>query len=103
MNKFFLVVRVVVLLALLLLLAATFWGIANRDSTHADPTTVEAYEEYQRSKPAGYTSVLLIGLVVVGIFVVLASMFFEYHQLRKGTPRMADRTPREVRRKTDWR
>ncbi|MBN2027000.1 MAG: hypothetical protein JW854_09625 [Actinobacteria bacterium] len=85
MNKFFLVVRIVVLVALLFLLAAVFWGVANRDSTQASDGTVEVYEQYQRSKPAGYTSILLIALVVLGIFVVLASIFFEYHQVRRGT------------------
>jgi hypothetical protein len=103
MNRFFLVVRIVVLLALLFLLAAVFWGVANRESTHADSGTAEIYEEYQKSKPAGYTSYLLIGLVVVGIFVVLASIFFEYHQLRKGTPRVVSRDAREEGRKTEWK
>ena len=85
----------IVLAALLLLLAATFWGIANRESTQADDGVAQAYEEYQRSKPAGYTSILLVGLVVAGIFVVLASMFFEYHQVRKGTPRAGSPPPQE--------
>ncbi|MEW6554359.1 MAG: hypothetical protein AB1384_08750 [Actinomycetota bacterium] len=96
-------VRVVVLLALLLLLVATFWGIANRESTQADDGVAQAYEEYQRSKPAGYTSILLVGLVVAGIFVVLASIFFEYHQVRKGTPRAGARPPDEEEpRKQSW-
>ena len=94
MNKFFLVVRIVVLVALLFLLAAVFWGVANRDSTQASDGTVEVYEQYQRSKPAGYTSILLIALVVLGIFVVLASIFFEYHQVRKGA-RQAVPTPEQ--------
>lgn len=102
MNKFFLTVRIVVLVALLILLAAVFWGVANRESTHADDNVAESYEEYQRSKPAGYTSILLIALVVVGIFVTLASLFFEYHQIRKGTPRMSSRAPQEEKRMTDW-
>jgi RsiW-degrading membrane proteinase PrsW (M82 family) len=95
MSKFFLVVRIVVLLALFFLLAATFWGLANRESTQADDGVAEKYEEYQRSKPASYTSYLLIGLVVIGIFVVLASIFFEYHQLRRGTPLAAPLPTRE--------
>jgi len=103
MSKFFLAVRAVVLLALLLLLVATFWGIANRESTQADDGVAKAYEEYQRSKPAGYTSILLVGLVVVGIFIVLASIFFEYHQVRKGTPRAGALPPDEEEpRKQSW-
>ena len=102
MNKFFLTVRIIVLVALLILLAAVFWGVANRESTHADDNVAEAYEEYQRSMPAGYTSILLIALVEVGVFVALASVFFADHQLRKGTPRMAARIPREENQKTDW-
>ena len=102
MNKFFLIVRIIVLAALLFLLAATFWGVANRESTQADSTTVENYEQYQRAKPAGYTSILLIGLVVVGIFVVLASIFFEYHQVRKGTPRAVSSIQQEDERKSRW-
>ncbi len=98
MNKFFLVVRIIVLLALLFLLAAVFWGVANRESSHASDSTVDTYEQYQRSKPAGYTSILLIALVVVGIFVVLASIFFEYHQLRKGTPRATPGSTRDIPR-----
>ena len=95
MSKFFLAVRIVVLAALLLLLVATFWGIANRESTEANDGVAEAYQEYQRSRPASYTSILLVGLVVVGIFVVLASIFFEYHQVRKGTPRAVSPPPPE--------
>jgi ABC-type Fe3+ transport system permease subunit len=102
MNKFFLAIRIVVLVALLFLLVATFWGVANRESTQANDGVAERYQEYQRSKPAGYTSALLIGLVVAGIFVVLASIFFEYHQLRKGTPRAVARPPQEEERKTEW-
>ncbi len=103
MNKFFLVVRIVVLVALLFLLAAVFWGVANRESTEADDGSADLYEQYQRSRPAGYTSILLIALVVLGIFVVLASIFFEYHQIRKGTPRAASPPSQEEGRKTDWR
>ena len=103
MNKFFLTVRIVVLVALLLLLVATFWGVANREKTHADDGMAEKYQEYQRSKPAGYTSILLISLVVVGIFVVLASIFFEYHQVRKGTPQAVAGPPHEKEGKQDWR
>jgi RsiW-degrading membrane proteinase PrsW (M82 family) len=84
MNKFFLVVRAVLLVALLFLLASVFWGLANRESTEAHDGT-ELYERYQKSKPAGYTSVLLIVLVVLGIFIVLLSTFFEYHQYRRGS------------------
>ena len=86
MSKFFLVVRIVLLVALLVLLAAVFWGIANRESTQAHDGT-EVYERYQRNKPAGYTSVLLISLVVLGIFIVLVSIFFEYHETRKDSRR----------------
>ena len=103
MNKFFLVVRVIVLAALLFLLAATFWGVANHESTQADSVTVETYEQYQRSKPAGYTSILLISLVVVGIFAVLASIFFEYHQVRKGTPRALSHPTQEDKPRRGWR
>ncbi len=84
MNKFFLALRIVVLLLLLFLLAATFWGIANRESTIAGPSSAGSYEEYQRLMPAGYISILLIALVVAGIFITLASIFFEYHRLRRG-------------------
>jgi len=106
MNKFFLVVRIIVLLALLFLLAAVFWGVANRESTQASDGTSDTYEEYQRTKPAGCTSILLIALVVLGIFVVLASIVFEYHQVRKGTPRAAPSASQEDERgqtrKSDW-
>ncbi|RJP33758.1 MAG: hypothetical protein C4536_03760 [Actinobacteria bacterium] len=101
MNKFFLVVRIIVLVALLFLLAAVFWGLANRESTQASNGTVETYEQYQRSKPAGYTSILLIALVVLGIIVVLASIFFEYHQVRKGVSQSASRAPLEDGRKRE--
>jgi ABC-type Fe3+ transport system permease subunit len=101
MNKFFLVVRIVVLVALLFLLAAVFWGVANRDSTQASDGSAEVYEQYQRSKPAGYTSILLIALVVLGIFVVLASIFFEYHQVRKGTQRTVSSSREEEARKQE--
>jgi len=103
MNKFFLVVRIVVLVALLFLLAAVFWGVANRDSTQASDGTAEVYEQYQRSKPAGYTSILLIAMVVLGIFVVLASIFFEYHQVRKGTQRTVPGSRQEEREQEDIR
>ncbi len=103
MNKFFLVVRIVILLALLFLLAAVFWGVANRESTEAGEVTDQAYEQYQRSKPAGYTSILLIGMVVLGIFVVLASIFFEYHQVRKGTSRGVSPPEKKDTRTADWR
>lgn len=103
MNKFFLVVRIVVLVALLFLLAAVFWGVANRDSTQASDGTTEVYEQYQRSKPAGYTSILLIALVVLGIFVVLASIFFEYHQVRKGARRTVPGSRQEERKQEDKR
>lgn len=85
MSKFFLAVRIMLLLALVFLLAAVFWGLANRESTQADNTNA-AYERYSRSKPAAYTSYLLVGLVLLGIFLTLASILFEYHQLRKRGP-----------------
>jgi TRAP-type C4-dicarboxylate transport system permease small subunit len=84
MNKFFLVVRIILLLALVFLLAAVFWGLANRESTQASNMD-EVYERYQRSKPAAYTAYLLVALVILGIFITLASILFEYHQYRKGS------------------
>jgi len=71
-------------------LSSIFWGVANRESTQADGLSENLYEQYQRSKPAGYTSVLLIILVVLGIFAVLASIFFEYHQVRTGTKEIVE-------------
>ncbi len=103
MSKFFLFVRIVILVALLLLLVATFWGIANRESTQADDGVAEAYKEYQKSKPAAYTSVLLIALVVVGICVVLASILFEYHQMRKKAPPAPCGPPGGEEVKKEWR
>jgi ABC-type Fe3+ transport system permease subunit len=81
MNKFYLAIRILVLLALLFLLAAVFWGVANREKTVAHDGS-EVAPEYRRTKPAAYTSVLLIALVVLGIFVVLGSIVFEYHRSR---------------------
>ena len=83
MSKTFLIVRIVLLLALLFLLAAVFWGLANRESTAASGGAGHS-EPYEASKPAGYTPYLLVGLVVLGIFITVASIFFEYHQYRKG-------------------
>jgi NADH:ubiquinone oxidoreductase subunit 5 (subunit L)/multisubunit Na+/H+ antiporter MnhA subunit len=83
MNKFFLVVRIILLVALLFLLSAVFWGLAHHESTEAKEVT-EVYEQYRGSKPASYTTVLLIALVVLGIFITLASIFYEYHQSRGG-------------------
>lgn len=77
-------VRIVLLVALLFLLTAVFWGLANHESTEAKGST-DIYERYQGGRPAGYTTFLLIALVVLGIFIVLASIFFEYHQSRKGS------------------
>lgn len=79
MNKFYLVVRIVVLVALFFLLAAAFWGIANRDKTVAHGNE-EIAVEYRRTKPAAYTSYLLITFVVLGIFVVLGSIIYDYHE-----------------------
>jgi uncharacterized membrane protein len=84
MNKFFLAVRIVLLVALLFLLAAVFWGLAHHKSTEVQEVT-DIYEKYGASKPAGYTTVLLVVLVALGIFITLASIFFEYHQSRKGS------------------
>jgi ABC-type Fe3+ transport system permease subunit len=98
MNKFFLTVRIVLLVALLFLLAAVFWGLAHHESTEAQEVA-DIYEQYRASKPAGYTTVLLIVLVVLGIFITLASIFFEYHQLRGGSagvPPPTTRSDREV-------
>jgi uncharacterized membrane protein len=82
MNKIFLVVRIILLVALLFLLAAVFWGLANHESTEAIETE-DIYERYQQSRPSGYTTFLLIALVVLGIFIVIASIFLEYHRFRK--------------------
>jgi len=82
MNKFYLVIRIVVLIALLFLLASVFWGLANRESSEASNGT-QVYDQYQGSKPAGYTSILLIALVVLGILIVIVSIVFEYHQVRR--------------------
>lgn len=87
MSRFFLAVRIVILVALLVLLAAVFWGIANHEKTEAAQTNSEIYDQYQRSKPSGYTTVLLVALVILGIFTVLASILFEYHQVREGRKR----------------
>jgi flagellar basal body-associated protein FliL len=102
MNKFFLVIRIIVLVMLLFLLAAVFWGVANRDKTEASDGTTDLYEKYQRSKPAGYTSILLIALVVVGIFIVVASIIFEYHMMRKGIPRETSEPRKREKDKTTW-
>ncbi|MDI6873281.1 hypothetical protein [Candidatus Solincola sp.] len=82
MNRFYLAVRIVVLVALFFLLAAVFWGIANRDKTVAHGNEQIALE-YRRTKPATYTSYLLIAFVVGGIFVVLGSIIYDYHHLRR--------------------
>ncbi len=102
MNKFFLVIRIVVLVMLLFLLAAVFWGVANREKTQASDGTTDLYEKYQRSRPAGYTSILLIALVVLGIFIVLASIFFEYHMMRKGIPRESGEPRKKEKENTTW-
>jgi hypothetical protein len=90
MNKFFLAVRIILLVALLFLLAAVFWGLAHHESTEAQEVT-DIYEKYGASKPAGYTTVLLVVLVALGIFITLASIFFEYHQSRKGSSEVPPR------------
>ena len=82
MNKFYLVIRIVLLIALLFLLSSVFWGLANRESSEANNGTQE-YEQYKSSMPAGYTSILLIVLVVLGILIVIVSIVFEYHQVRR--------------------
>jgi ABC-type Fe3+ transport system permease subunit len=82
MNKFYLVIRIVVLIALLFLLASVFWGLANRESSEANNGT-QVYDQYKGSKPAGYTSILLIALVVLGILIIIVSIVFEYHQVRR--------------------
>ncbi|MGQ9476504.1 MAG: hypothetical protein ACUVRX_11115 [Actinomycetota bacterium] len=79
MSKFYLIVRIAVLVALFFLLAAAFWGIANRDKTVAHGNE-EIAVEYWRTKPAAYTSYLLITFVVLGIFVVLGSIIYDYHE-----------------------
>ena len=82
MNKLYLVIRIVVLIALLFLLASVFWGLANRESSEANNGT-QVYDQYKGSKPAGYTSILLIALVVFGILIIIVSIVFEYHQVRR--------------------
>lgn len=82
MSKFYLALRIVILIGLLFLLAAVFWGMANREKTVAHGNE-EIAEEYRRSKPAGYTSYLLVTLVVVGIFIMVGSILYEYHRSRK--------------------
>jgi len=68
---------------LFFLLAAIFWGIANRDKTVAHGNEQIA-EEYRRAKPATYTSYLLIAFVVSGIFILLGSIIYDFHdQYRK--------------------
>ncbi|MBC7253424.1 MAG: hypothetical protein H5T72_05585 [Actinobacteria bacterium] len=78
MNRFYLIVRLLVLAALFFLLAAVFWGIANRDKTvaHGDE---QIAEEYRRTKPEAYTSYLLIAFVVSGIFILLGSIIYDFH------------------------
>lgn len=101
MNKFYLVVRIILLVALLFLLTSVFWGLANRQST-ADVEDSRSYDQYRGSRPAGYTSVILIVLVVLGIFLVLASIVFEYHQSRRGPsmPGSEDKTEGEKTKNT---
>lgn len=70
------------MIALFFLLAAVFWGMANRDKTVAQGNE-EVVAEYRRIKPATYTSYLLVAFVVLGIFIVLGSIFYDYHQVRK--------------------
>ncbi len=82
MSKFYLAMRIVILVGLLFLLASVFWGMANREKTVAHGNE-EIAEEYRRSKPAGYTSYLLVTLVVVGIFVIVGSILYEYHRSRE--------------------
>ncbi|OFW56777.1 MAG: hypothetical protein A2V52_04545 [Actinobacteria bacterium RBG_19FT_COMBO_54_7] len=84
MSRFFLVIRIILLVALLFLLASVFWGIAHHAVTEVKNNT-EILEKYQGGRPAAYTSYLLVGLVVIGIFIVVASILFEFHQMRKGT------------------
>jgi hypothetical protein len=83
MSRGFLIVRIILLIALLFLLASVFWGIAHRAQTEVKDNT-EIYERYQGSPPAAYTAYLLVGLVIAGIAIVVASIFFEFHQVRKG-------------------
>jgi hypothetical protein len=83
MSRAFLVVRIILLIALLFLLASVFWGIAHHAATEVNDNT-EIYERYQGGRPAAYTSYLLVGLVVAGIGIVVTSIFFEFHQIRKG-------------------
>lgn len=101
MNKFYLAIRIVVLLALLFLLAAVFWGIANKEKTAAHDGS-EVAPEYRRTKPAAYTSILLIAFVVLGIFVVLGSIVFEYHRSRSFKIPSRDDEGSERRRGTSW-
>ncbi len=82
MSKFHLGLRIAVLVALFFLLAAVFWGMANRDKTVAHGSEQVA-AEYRRVKPSAYTSYLLIAFVVIGIFVVVASIIYDYHDLHR--------------------
>ncbi len=88
MSRFFLVIRIIMLLALLFLLAAVFWGIAHHAATEINDNT-EVFERYQGGRPAAYTAYLLVGLVIGGIFIVVASMLFEFHQFRKGAAELS--------------
>ena len=102
MNKFFLAVRLVILAALLVLLAAAFWGIANQEKTEAAQNGSEIYDQYQRSKPARYTTFLLVALVILGVLVILASILFEYHQVRAGRRKEPPPRERGGRERISW-
>lgn len=82
MSKWYLAVRIVLLFALLFLLAAIFWGLANRESTMAE-TREDVPDRYGEYRPSGYTTVILITLVILGIFVVIASILFDFHRTRE--------------------
>ena len=84
MSRVFLVLRIILLIALLFLLASVFWGIAHHAVTEVKDNT-EIYERYQGGRPAAYTAYLLVGLVIIGIFIIVASIFFEFHQARRGS------------------
>jgi len=88
MSRLFLVIRIILLITLLFLLAAVFWGIAHHAATEINDNT-EVFEKYQGGRPAAYTAYLLGGLVIGGIFIVVASMLFEFHQFRKGAAELS--------------
>jgi drug/metabolite transporter (DMT)-like permease len=93
MSRVFLIVRIILLIALLFLLAAVFWGIGHHAATEVKDNS-EIYETYSGGRPAAYMPYLLVGLVVLGVFIVVGSIFFEFHQVRKGPQEPGPGSPR---------